>query len=95
MSIADYCWASRARGLTPPAKLVLILVADGCDQDGRYFGPFEELAEQANVTLAYLDQIVAELTNVSMASYALAINPSNGETLRCIQLFREGLDNGG
>jgi hypothetical protein len=59
-------WAVEARGLSPPAKLVLILVADAAGADCR--SRIDGLAEKANLTDAGLSGALAELMDVGLVA---------------------------
>jgi hypothetical protein len=58
-------WALEARGLSPPAKLVLILAADKSDCECRC--KTDGLADKANMTDRALGQMLDELAKARMA----------------------------
>lgn len=87
MSLIHSCWALDAEGLRPASKLVLILAANACDQDGRLFEPFEPLAARANLIREGLDLAVAELTEAGLAAYSIAEDPETGSQRPCVQLM--------
>lgn len=88
-SIARVPWAMAAVGLTPEAKLILILAADAADMDGHAWN-LDKLAGLANVTPELFAQAVAELDEVGLAEFASATHPGDGERRRCLKLLADG-----
>lgn len=78
--------AVTAEGLSPEAKLVLILIAYDADMDGRVFAPFDKLFERANVTEAYFRDLVHELEDAGLAVFS-HVPDQTDELKPCIMLL--------
>lgn len=83
-------WAFAAEGIDPGSKLVLLLVANGADQDGRLFAPYDRLAQLANMTLPAIDEAVEVLRKADLAVFSVAEHHT-GERRPCITLLTEGV----
>jgi hypothetical protein len=88
MSFAPMIWAMAVKGLTPAAKLVLILAAEAADGDNRAFD-LAEIRESANLTEEGFDEVVEELAKATLAMRVSSPEPATGERQLCLQLIME------
>jgi hypothetical protein len=87
-SITGVAWAMEAEGLTPGAKLVLILIAGACDQDGRVFD-IDKVQHRANVEEAMLGQLIDELRVAGFATPSVGTHPVTGERKACLLILSD------
>jgi len=62
MSLAAITWAFK-QDLAPTKKMVLIALADHCDDDGKCWPGLKLVAKKANVTKRTLQRVMNELEN--------------------------------
>jgi len=62
MSLAAITWAFK-QDLAPTKKMVLIALADHCDDDGKCWPGLKLVAKKANVTKRTLQRVMVELEN--------------------------------
>jgi hypothetical protein len=74
------------RGLTPAAKLVLILAANAADMDGRVFD-VSRLQDRANLGDQAFSEALSELTGLGWACISVGVHPRGGDRRRCVQLY--------
>lgn len=86
-ALSRVVWAMEARGLTPGAKLILILAANDADMDDRCFDP-AAIADSANVDDELMKAAVAELTDVGLMVWTAAHPPSGeGSKVMALQII--------